>query len=90
MTPAWRLKWIPRADGPGPAIKQLIDGAPALRDLQIHTCHKGQGTVRFDASSLCDLTALSPKESLQSFYVEASYTETYAKIVYDFLAVQNG
>ena len=25
LTPAWRLKVIPKADGPGPALKQLID-----------------------------------------------------------------
>ena len=33
MDPNWRLKMIPRADGPGPALKQLVDGAPATSDL---------------------------------------------------------
>src|SRR5262249_26894038 len=32
LTPSWRLKIIPRADGPGPALKQLIDCSAAVRD----------------------------------------------------------
>ena len=45
--PSWRLKIIPRADGPGPAIKQLIDGASAQRDVQVHATFRGTGTVEF-------------------------------------------
>ena len=88
LTPAWRLKIIPRADGPGPAIKQLIDCTPAMRDMRVHVILRGTGTVRFDPNPLCDLTGLAPREYLDAFYMEADYTETYAAIAYDYLAAE--
>ncbi|MDP6111773.1 MAG: acetoacetate decarboxylase family protein [Planctomycetota bacterium] len=87
-SPSWRLKIIPRADGPGPAIKQLIDGSPAAQDIQVHTCFKGTGTVRFDANPLCDLSALKPIEFLDAYYLEMSFSEGFAEIAYDYLTTQ--
>jgi len=86
LTPAWRLKIIPRADAPRPAIKQLIDCTDAAQDMRVHVMFKGAGTVTFGPSPLCDLTGLEPLENLDAFYMEADYTETFAKIVYDYLA----
>jgi len=86
LAPSWRLKIIPRADGPGPAIKQLIEGSAAAQEQQVHVAFKGRGTVSFDPSPLCDLTALQPRELLDAFYLESSYCEGFAKIVYDYLA----
>jgi acetoacetate decarboxylase len=86
LTPAWRLKIIPRADGPGPALKQLIDCSAAVRDFEAHLCLRGRGVVRFDPSPLCDLTCLQPRACHDAFYLEASYTETFATIAYDYLA----
>lgn len=88
LAPAWRLKIIPRAEGPGPAIKQLIDCAPAAQDMQVHALFKGAGTVRFEPSPVCDLTGVAPREILDAYYLEASYTETYARVVYDYLAAR--
>jgi acetoacetate decarboxylase len=85
-TPSWRLKMIPRADGPGPAIKQLIDGTGATLDLQMHVVYAGRGTVHFEPSPAGDFTGLRPLEYLDAFYFEASYGEGYAKIALDYLA----
>ena len=86
LTPSWRLKVIPRADGPGPAIKQLIDGGPATSDLEVHMATRGAGRVSFQPSARCDLTGLTPTEYGPSYYVECSYTEGYAAVTYDYLA----
>ena len=84
--PSWRLKLIPRADGPGPAIKQLIDGASAQRDVQVHATFRGTGTVQFAPNPLCDLTPLAPQAYVSAYYLETSFAESYAKIVHDYLA----
>jgi len=85
LTPCWRLKLIPRADGPGLAIKQMIDGAAAAKDNQVHAMRRGTGTVQFDSGPLCDLTRLRPLQYRDAFYIESSYTETFARIEYDYL-----
>jgi acetoacetate decarboxylase len=85
LAPSWRLKLIPRADRPGPAIKQLIDGSAAATDVQIQVMMKGTGTVWFDANPLCDLTGLRPLEVGDAFHMTSNYTETYARIEYDYL-----
>lgn len=86
LAPAWRLKLIPRADRPGPALKQLIDCAPAVENFQAHACCRGRGVVKLEASPLCDVTCLQPVAYGDAFYLEASYTETFARIEYDYLA----
>lgn len=85
-SPAWRLKLIPRADRPGPAIKQLIDAGAATTDLQVHVAYRGRGTVHFEPSPQGDFTGLAPIEYLGSYYFEASYSEGFATIVHDYLA----
>lgn len=85
LTPSWRLKLIPRADGPGPAVKQLIDCTRATRDQVVHFCARANGTVSFAASPLVDLTPLQPVRYESSFVMEASYSEHYAEIAYDYL-----
>ena len=86
LTPAWRLKIIPRADGPGPALKQLIDCSETTRDVEVHYTAKGQGRIDLGASPRCDLTPLSPVEYGDAYYMESSYAEGYARIVYDYLS----
>lgn len=88
LTPAWRLKIIPRADRPGPALKQLIDCTAATQNFQAHACLRGRGVVKFEPSPLCDVTCLEPRAYHDAFYLEASYTETFATIAYDYLAEQ--
>jgi acetoacetate decarboxylase len=88
LSPAWRLKILPRADGPGPAIKQLIDCSQVTRDLILHFQAKGQGRITLGESLGCDLTPLAPQSYGDAFYQECDYSEGYAKIVYDYLQRQ--
>jgi acetoacetate decarboxylase len=89
LTPAWRLKVIPKADGPGPALKQLIDCSETTQHLKVHFMAKGAGRVVFGPSSLCDLSSLNPLGYGDAFYMECSYSEGYAEIAYDYLAQGN-
>lgn len=85
LAPSWRLKVIPRADGPGPAIKQLIDGSTATQDLVVAWCRRGEGSVRFEPSAARDLSGLSPQSYDGAFHMETSYAEGYAAIAHDYL-----
>lgn len=86
IAPSWRLKVIPRADAPGPAIKQLIDGSVAKKEAEVHASFRGAGTVQFAPNPLCDLTPLKPKALVSAYYQETSFAEGYAKIAHDYLA----
>jgi acetoacetate decarboxylase len=86
MEPNWRLKLIPRADGPGPALKQLVDGTPATTDFEVHLALAGRGTVEFHASPFSDLIGLRPRSYGPAFYLETSYAEGYGRIALDYLA----
>jgi acetoacetate decarboxylase len=86
LAPSWRLKLIPRADRPGPAIKQLIEGSVATNDLEVLVAFRGRGTVTLGATPLGDVTGLRPLEYMDAFYYEANYSEGFAAIVYDYLA----
>ncbi|MFH1571646.1 MAG: acetoacetate decarboxylase family protein, partial [Gemmatimonadota bacterium] len=90
LAPSWRLKLIPRADGPGPALKQLVDGSAATRDLQVHACRRGAGSLELAASSRCDVTRLRPLALGDAYHMVASYAETYATIAYDYLGDADG
>ncbi|MGH3428077.1 MAG: acetoacetate decarboxylase family protein [Mycobacteriales bacterium] len=85
LTPAWRLKLIPRADRPEPAIKQLIDCSNTTRDQVVHYFARGHGVVDFAASPYIDLTPLKPLSYEDAFYMESSYSEHYAEVIYDYL-----
>jgi acetoacetate decarboxylase len=85
LTPAWRLKVIPRADGNGLDVKQLIDCTHTSRDSVTHFTARGRGTVAFAASPYLDLSPLGPAVSGEAFFLETSYSEHYAEIVHDFL-----
>lgn len=86
LTPSWRLKVIPRADGSGADVMQLIDGAGAAGEVTVHVCRAGEGVVEFSPSPIYDLSHFTPLEYFGAYYVEKDYTEGYAKIVRDFLA----
>ena len=85
LSPSWRLKVIPRADGPQPEICQLIDGADATSDVTVHVCRAGNGVVEFRPVPTFDLSDFTPREYFGAQYVEMDYTEGYARIVRDFL-----
>jgi len=86
LTPSWRLKMIPRADGPGPALKQLIDCSATMQDLAVRFSARGRGTLALEAAPECDLTPLAPASFDAAGYLECDYTEGYAAIAHDYLA----
>ncbi|MEZ4860175.1 MAG: acetoacetate decarboxylase family protein [Caldilineaceae bacterium] len=83
MFPSYRLKLIPRADGPGAAIKQLVEASP--QDATTHLLYGGNGTVSFGATVNSDLRPFGPIAEVAAFYQVASYTESYGRVVYDYL-----
>lgn len=83
MFPSYRLKLIPRSDGPGAAIKQIVEASPT--DVTTHLLYGGSGTVAFAATANSDLRPFGPVEEVAAFYQVASYTESYGHIVYDYL-----
>jgi acetoacetate decarboxylase len=81
--PSYRLKLIPRADGPDAAIKQII--TVASTDVVSHMLFKGNASLEFHASANSDLPALGPVEVLDSFWEVSDFTEGYGEVVYDYL-----
>jgi acetoacetate decarboxylase len=80
--PAYRLKIIPRADGPGFALKQLVTAAPT--EATTHLFYEGAGAVAFHPAASEDLAALRPLSPGPAFYQVASYTESYGEVVYTY------
>ena len=85
LQPSWRLKVIPRADGRGVDVMQIVDGSKAALDTSVRVCRAGDGVVEFAPSPVYDLSDFTPVEYLGSYYVEMDYTEGYGEIVHDFL-----
>jgi len=83
MFPSYRLKLIPRADGPGAAIKQIVEASP--EHVTTHLLYGGNGTAAFAATANSDLRPFGPVEEVAAFYQVASYTESYGRVVYDYL-----
>ena len=85
LEPSWRLKVIPRGDGKGAEVMQIIDGAKATYDVTVHVCRAGEGVVQFNPSPIYDLSDFTPQAYYGAHYVEMDYTEGYAEIVHDFM-----
>jgi acetoacetate decarboxylase len=85
LQPAWRLKVIPRADGPGTEVMQLIDVSDVTTDVTVHVCRAGDGVIECRPSPIYDLSDFTPRTYLGAYYLEMDYTEGYARIVKDFL-----
>ena len=81
----WRLKVIPRADGTGAEIMQIIDGSGVVQDATVHVARTGDGVVEFRPSPVHDLSGFKPIEHLGAYYAEMDYTEGYGTVVQDFL-----
>lgn len=84
MFPSYRLKSIPRADGPGCAVRQLVEASPV--DVTTQRLYGGEGTVSFAGTANSDLRSFAPIREIRAFHQMASYTETYGRIVHDYLA----
>ena len=85
LTPSWRLKAIPRADGQGADVLQLIDCTKVTSDVSVHICRAGEGVVQFDPSPVYNLSDFIPREYYGAYYTEQDYTEGYGEVLYDFL-----
>jgi len=84
--PAWRLKVIPRVDGKGLDVMQLIDLTTTTSDQVVHVRRAGDGVVQFNPSPIYDLSDFTPLEYFGAYYVEMDMTENWGEIVRDFLA----
>jgi acetoacetate decarboxylase len=84
--PAWRLKVIPRVDGNGLDVMQLIDLTDTTTDQVVHVRRAGHGVVQFNPSPIYDLSDFTPLEYFGAYYVEMDMTENWGVIVKDFLA----
>lgn len=85
FAPLWRLKVIPKADGPGAEVMQLIDGSDVNTDIVTHVLRAGDGVVEFKPTPVFDLSSLAPREYLGASYAERDFTEGYGRVVRDFL-----
>jgi len=85
LLPSWRLKVIPRADGKGADVMQIIELSKTTTDVKVHQCRAGNGIVQFNPMPTYDLSDFTPLEYYGAHYLEMDYTEGYAEIVHDFL-----
>ena len=85
LKPSWRLKVIPRADGRGADVMQIIDASQVMADVTVHVCRAGDGVVEFGHVPIYDLADFSPREYFGAYYIEMDFTEEYAEIVEDLL-----
>ncbi len=85
LLPSWRLKVIPRADGKGADVMQIIELSKTTTDVTVHICRAGEGVVQFNPMPTYDLSDFTPLEYYGAHYLEMDYTEGYAEIVHDFL-----
>ncbi len=85
LLPSWRLKVIPRADGKGAEVMQIIELSKTTTDVTVHQCRVGEGVVQFNPMPTYDLSDFTPLEYYGAHYLEMDYTEGYAEIVHDFL-----
>lgn len=86
LAPDWRLKFIPRADGPGADVKQLIDASGANRDVTVAAAFRGRGEVAFGAAPSSDFTSLAPRVAGDAYFAESSFLEGYGRVAFDYLA----
>lgn len=85
LLPSYRLKVIPRVDGEGADVMQLIDVSGVATDVTVHIRRAGDGVVQFNPSPTYDLSDFRPLEYYGAYYTEIDYTEGYGKIIRDFL-----
>lgn len=85
LQPSWRLKAIPRADGKGADVLQIIGTAGVFSGETVHVVQAGDGVVEFHPVPTYDLSDFVPREYFGAHYIEMDYTERYGEIVDDLL-----
>lgn len=86
LAPNYNLKLIPRADGPGAAIKQLVryESEAVGTSVQYH----GRGMVEFRSTAKTDLAPLMPRSVGRGFYHVGDLKELHGTIIIDYLKSQ--
>ncbi len=84
LQPIWTLKVIPRADGKGADVMQLIDSTNVQGDITVHICMAGDGVVQFNPSPTYNLFDFTPLEYYGTYYPERDHTDGFGEIVHDF------
>ena len=84
LQPIWMLKVIPRADGNGVDVMQLIDNTNVQSDVTVHICMAGDGVVQFNPSAAYNLFDFTPLEYYGAYYLEKDHTDGFGEIVHDF------
>ena len=84
MHPVWLLKVIPRADGKGVDIMQVIDNTNVPGDVTVHICMAGGW--RRTVQSIAHLQSLRfhPLEYYGAYFLERDHTDGFGEIVHDF------
>ena len=85
LNPSWRLKVIPKVDGKGVDVMQIIDGSKVATEVSVKVSRKGEGVVEFSPSPIYDLSDFKPLEYFGAYYFETDFTEGYGEIIHDFL-----
>lgn len=86
LDPAWRLKVIPRADGTGADVFQIVGSSDVVTEVTTHIVRAGDGVVELHPSPVYDLSDFTPREYFGAYYTETDFTEGYGEVVKDFLA----
>lgn len=81
--PWYFLKIIPRADGPGAAIKQVVSFVTPVP--KVHVYLKGSGAVIFNDAAGTLLGGLRPIDTLGGFYLVYDEDEAYGTVLMDCL-----
>ena len=86
LVPSWRLKIIPRADGGGPDVMQVIDVSEVIFDNVIHSSQAGEGVIEFHPTRVHDMSGFIPVEYYGAHYIESEHKEGHGTVVHDFLS----
>lgn len=84
LAPNLNLKIIPRADGPGAALKQLV--RYESEEVGTSSQYSGRGFVEFRSTAKTDLSPLNPVSLGRSFFHQGDLAELHGAIVHDYLA----
>jgi acetoacetate decarboxylase len=80
--PSYRLKLIPRADGPGPAIKQLI--SYTAQESSTKQIFDATAALSFHSTACSDLAVFDVREVISAFHQVMDVTEGYGQIAHDY------
>ncbi len=84
LAPNYNLKLIPKADGPGAAIKQLVryESEPVGKSVQ----YSGRGMVEFRSTAKTDFLPFTPFKVGAGFYHIGDLKELHGTVIIDYLA----